>query len=68
MSLLTAHKILITSAVALFVLYTAWELRNYTDGDASALPRAILSAVAATALALYLCWVWVRRPTESPRR
>jgi hypothetical protein len=68
MSLLTAHKILITSAVALFVLYTVWELRNYTGGDTTALPRAMLSALGATGLALYLCWVWVRRPTESPHR
>jgi len=68
MTVLTAHKILIASAVALFVLYTAWELRNYTDGDATALLRAIASAAAAIGLALYLAWVWVRRPTESPRR
>jgi hypothetical protein len=67
-SLLTAHKILIASAVALFVLYAALELRNYANGDASALLRSVMSAVAAVGLAIYLRWVWVHRPTETPPR
>ena len=65
MSLLTAHKILISSAVAMFVVYSAWELRNYSNGDASALLRSILGGVAAGGLALYLRWVWVHRPSAS---
>jgi hypothetical protein len=62
MTLLTAHKILISCAVALFVLLTGWEYGSYADGDASALPLAIFSALAAVALAAYLRWVWVHKP------
>ncbi len=61
-SVLTAHKILISSAVVLFVLYAAWEWRNYSGGDLSALPRSLMSAGGAGALAIYLRWVWVHRP------
>jgi len=67
-TVLTAHKILITSAVAMFLVYSAWELHNYTSGDGSALLRSILAGVAAVGLAIYLRWVWVHRPGESPRR
>lgn len=63
MTLLTAHKILISSAVALFVLYALWEIRHYLSGDGSALLRALLSSVAALGLALYLRWVWRRGGT-----
>lgn len=66
MTLLTAHKILIASAVALFVLYAASELRNYAHGDSTALLRSIVSALAALALAIYLRWVWIRRPGGTP--
>ena len=66
MTLLTAHKILISSAVALFLLYAAFELRNYATGDPSALWRAITSAAAAVALGIYLRWVWVHRPSAPP--
>ena len=67
MTLLTAHKILISSAVALFVIYAFWELRNFMGGDAGAALRSALSVVAAVGLAVYLCWVWVRRPSASRR-
>lgn len=67
MTLLTAHKILISSAVALFVMYTASELRNYSNGDASALLRGLLSAAGALAFAVYLRWVWIHRPSDSSR-
>jgi len=67
-TVLTAHKILITSAVVMFVMYSAWELHNYTSGDASALLRSILAAVAAVGLAVYLRWVWIHRPSDTPRR
>ena len=66
MTVLTAHKILISSAVVLFVLYAVFELRNYGDGDPSALWRALISAAAAVALAIYLRWVWVHRPSATP--
>jgi hypothetical protein len=66
-TVLTAHKILIASAVALFFGYAGWEWRHYTAGDASALLRSIISGVGAVALAIYLRWVWVHRPSERPR-
>jgi len=62
-TLLTAHKILISSAVGLFVLYAGWEWRNYAGGDAGALLRSGLSGAAAVGLGIYLIWVWVRRPS-----
>jgi hypothetical protein len=68
MTLLTAHKILIASAVALFVLYAASELRNYANGDTSALLRSAMSGAAAIGLAIYLRWVWIRRPSETVRK
>ena len=68
MTLLTAHKILIASAVALFVFYGASELRNYANGDASGLLRAVASGGVAVGLAVYLRWVWRRGfgPTGRP--
>ncbi|HXQ21770.1 MAG TPA: hypothetical protein VN812_08850 [Candidatus Acidoferrales bacterium] len=68
MTLLTAHKILIASAVALFVAYGGWELQNYTNGDSSALLRSFLSVAAAVGLAIYLRWVWLHRPSETTRK
>ena len=68
MTLLTAHKILIASAVALFVLYGGWELQNYANGDNSALLRSFVSVAAAVGLAIYLRWVWVHRPSETARK
>ena len=67
MTLLTAHKILIASAIALFVVYAIWELRNYTGGDASAWLRSLASGAAALGLAIYLRGVWVHRPGDRPR-
>lgn len=63
-TVLTAHKVLISSAVALFVLYAGRELRNYANGDSSALLRSGVSGVAAVGLAIYLRWVWVHRPGD----
>jgi len=54
--------------VLMFVLYSAWELHNYTSGDAPALLRSILAGAAAIGLALYLRWVWIHRPSDTPRR
>lgn len=68
MTVLTAHKILIASAVLLFVVYSAWELHHYTTGDASALVRSILAGAAAIGLAVYLRWVWIHRPSDTSRR
>lgn len=55
MSIITAHKILITTAIIFFVFYAAWELRTYPNpGGAGALVRGILSALGAGGLGLYL--------------
>ena len=69
MTLLSAHKIFISSAVALFLLCAGWELRTLADGDSSALLPAAGSALAALGLAVYLRWVWVhhRRRDHSRR-
>jgi hypothetical protein len=67
MSVLTAHKILISSAVALFLLYAVWEFRNYSSGDSGALLRSALSALAAVGFAVYLRWVWIHRPGDHAR-
>lgn len=64
MTLLTAHKILISSAVVMFVVYAAREFINYTNGDASALISCILGTVAAVGLGFYLRWVWRHRPSD----
>ena len=55
MSLITAHRILIGAAIAMFAVYAAVELRGYTtSGEVGALIRAGLSAVAVVGWALYL--------------
>lgn len=54
MTLLTAHKILIGSAIALFVFYAGFELRRYFGGDGAAAWRALASAAGAGGFALYL--------------
>ena len=54
MTLLTAHKILISSAVALFVFYAAFEARAALGGVEQAWVRAVVSALGAGGLALYL--------------
>ena len=55
MSIVTAHKILITAAIILFLLYAVWEIRGYPDpGGVWALLRGIISAVAACGLGVYL--------------
>ncbi|OGB89436.1 MAG: hypothetical protein A3H39_06630 [candidate division NC10 bacterium RIFCSPLOWO2_02_FULL_66_22] len=55
MSVLTAHKILIGSAVAMFLGYGIWEFLRYPDpGGMGALLRGSLSAAAAVGLGVYL--------------
>ena len=54
MSLITAHRILIGSAIALFTFYALWELQGYfSAGDAWAIARAGASGLAAAGFALY---------------
>ncbi|MBI4736636.1 MAG: hypothetical protein HY766_11380 [candidate division NC10 bacterium] len=55
MSVLAAHKILIASAVAMFLGYGVWEFLRYPDpGGVGALVRGSLSAAAAVGFGVYL--------------
>jgi len=55
LSLLTAHKILITTAVVFFFGFALWELRNYTQsGETWASIRAILYLVVSVGFWFYL--------------
>lgn len=76
-TILTAHKILISSAVALFLGYAVWELLRYPDpGGPAALVRSGLSVAAGVGFGIYLRVVfrrggWVsagRKPSGPPRR
>ena len=76
-TILTAHKILISSAVALFLGYAVWELLRSPDpAGPGALVRSGLSLAAAVGLAIYLRVVfrrggWIshgRKPSGPPRR
>lgn len=57
----TAHKILIASAVALFALYAGWEFRRYLHGDPDAVLRSAGAAAVALGFAGYLRWFWRKR-------
>jgi hypothetical protein len=55
MKLLTAHKILIGSAVAFFVFFAGWEFRNYSNsGDGWAAWRSALYFIVALGFGVYL--------------
>ena len=54
MTVYTAHKILIASAIALFVFYAGWEARHALAGDSQAWLRAAASAAGAAGFAWYL--------------
>ncbi len=54
MKLLTAHKILISTAVVFFAFFAFWEYRNYSAGDASAAWRSGLYLLVALGFAVYL--------------
>jgi hypothetical protein len=54
MKLITAHKILITSAVLFFIFFSGWEYRNYAAGDSSAAWRSGLYLIVAGGFAVYL--------------
>ncbi len=53
MKLLTAHKILICSAVVFFIYFAFWELRHYFGGDSWAGLRGILYFIVAVGFAVY---------------
>ena len=54
MKLLTAHKILISSAVVFFIFFAIREYRNFGDGDGWAAWRAGLSLLVALGFGVYL--------------
>ncbi|MBI3325716.1 MAG: hypothetical protein HYZ81_03305 [Nitrospinae bacterium] len=57
MSVETAHKILISTAVLFFFGYALWELRGYFHlGEVGALLRGIGSLLGAVGLGVYLRW------------
>jgi hypothetical protein len=54
MRLLTAHKILISTATVFFFFFALWELRNYFYGaDSWAVFRAILYFLVAVGFGIY---------------
>ena len=55
MSVPTAHKILIATAIGFFLIYALWELADYTQsGENLALAWSVAATLAAVGLALYL--------------
>ncbi len=55
MTLLTAHRILISTAVAFFFGFALWELRNYVDtGNLWATFRSVLYLAASIGFGIYL--------------
>jgi hypothetical protein len=52
MRLITAHKILISSAIVFFAFFALWELRNQGD-DPWSIGRAALYLVVAIGFAVY---------------
>jgi hypothetical protein len=54
MRLITAHKILIGSAVIFFLYFSLWELRQYFgSGESGAIFRAILYLAVAVGFGIY---------------
>ena len=55
MSVTTAHKILIATAIGFFLIYALWELADYSrSGETQALVWSAAGTTAAVALAIYL--------------
>jgi hypothetical protein len=68
MTLLTAHRILIGSAVALFVYYGLWELHGWrAAGAGGGGLRGAVSLVLAAGLAFYLLSLRPKRPRGGER-
>ena len=65
MRLITAHRILIAAAIAVFLFYASVQLRRYvSSGDVAALAQTVVSVVVAGLLVLYyrgLAKRWNRR-------
>lgn len=55
MKIMTAHRILITSAAVFFLFFAGWEYRNYANAqDGWALVRCVLYVAVSGAFAFYL--------------
>ena len=55
MTLITAHRILISTAVVFFFGFALWELRNYSDtGNLWAISRSILYLLVSVGFGVYL--------------
>lgn len=62
MQVMTAHKILISTAAVFFLFYGGWEFRGYLRaGDFWALPRGLAALVIAACLGAYLRYLVKRR-------
>lgn len=60
MKLITFHRILIGSAVAIFLIYGVREAPAAVAGDLAAAGRAALAVASAAALVIYLRWLAAR--------
>jgi len=65
MQLMTFHRVLIGSAIAVFLAYSAHQLFYAAAGGAMPILRSALSLMGAICLVAYLRWMGRRR---SPRR
>jgi hypothetical protein len=54
MKLLTAHKILISTAVVFFIFFAFWELQRFFGGDTWAGLRGVLYFAIAAGFGIYL--------------
>ena len=67
MKLLTAHRILIGSAVALFVYYGLWELAGWRSaGAGGGWIRGTVSLALAGGLGFYFLTLWQKRGRGDP--
>ncbi len=58
MRIMTAHKILISTAAIFFVFYAGWELlRYFKTGEFWALPRSLVALLVAVVLGVYFAYL-----------
>lgn len=58
MRVITAHKILISTAAVFFLFYAGWEIRRFFGaGDFWALPRGLAALAGAVVLGVYFCYL-----------
>lgn len=67
MTLLTAHKILILTAVLFFAFYGSWELSSFSaTGAPGAALRSLLAFLVTIGFALYLRAIWTKSGKPRP--